>query len=952
MPIDHTYVESFEAGKGVLAARAWLHDSAKRLSLNGDWAFRLSPSLAEAPDDFDPAGWDSIQVPSHWQLKGYGRPAYTNAAFPFPIEPPHVPTDNPSGDYVRTVEIPDSWAGSRIVLRFEGVDSRFAVRVNGSEVGWSSGSRLPSEFDVTPYVSPGQDAVIAVRVHQWSAGTYLEDQDMWWLSGIFRDVTLLAMQPGSATDVFVQATYEGPGGTLRVESDVPGTVEVSELGLTFPTGRTVAIPQVEPWSAEVPRLYDAVVTTPAGFVTLRVGFRTIAIRDGLLTVNGNRVLFNGVNRHEFHPDRGRALTEQDMLADVLMMKRYGINAVRTSHYPPHPHFLDLCDEYGLYVVDECDLETQGFGEVGPQPDGLYMLDKEELEAHEGGEEAPQPVPALNPVRDPRWREAMVDRIRRTVERDKNHPSIVLWSIANECGMGANLRVMYDWVRDRDPSRPVHYERDHEAEFVDVYSRMYLTTDQVAEIGQDSTSYLGLPFILCEYAHAMGNGPGGLSDYQRLFETYPRCQGGFIWEWIDQGIRTKDDRGREFFGYGGDFGESIHDGNFVCDGLLFPDRTPSPGMLEFAKVIEPVRIMVEAAEITVQNGYEVLDTGHLRFRWVLDNEGAEIDGMLDVPVIKAGESVKLDLPVLPELAPGESWLTIRAELAAPTIWAREGHLVAWGQGRLSTEPDRLPMHAEPKAVDIRGAKGQPLQLAGMPVSNICLDVWRAAIDNDELGSDRVADGWRKRGLHRVQHRIVDVGERVTLVRTAAPDKQWGLLSAWNWTAYSDGSIGLDLAIRPDGAGLPKTLPRLGITFELPRIETVTWFGRGPGEAYPDSQAAAAVGRWTMTVDELQTPYVRPQENGHRAGTRWAELVGADGTGLRIESAPTLFGLTVRHWSTQAVDEAKHPNELLAGDTTYVTLDIAHAGVNWTGPVLPERYQVRPGKASLSLRFRSC
>ena len=678
---DHSYVEDFAPGLNVLAPRARLDDDSGRVSLGGDWRFRLSPSVGEAPDDLkdpDTSAWDTISVPGHWQLAGYGAAAYTNVVYPFPLEPPYVPSDNPTGDYVRTVTVPADWDGARVVLRFEGVDSRFAVFVDGNPVGWSSGSRLPSEFDLTDLVAPGKEIKVAVRVHQWSAGSYVEDQDMWWLSGIFREVNLLALRPNAPTDVFVHATYADGAGTLKVDSDVPGTVVVEELGLEFPTGFETPVPAVEPWSAESPRLYDAVLRAEGGEVRLKLGFRTIEIVDGVLTVNGNRVLFNGVNRHEFHPDRGRALTEQDMLDDVLIMKRAGINAVRTSHYPPHPHFLDLCDQYGLYVVDECDLETHGFG-YEPEPPNLP-----------------------NPVMDPRWQDDLVQRMRRMVERDKNHPSIVIWSLGNECGMGENLRAMYEFAHDRDPSRPVHYERDTQAEFVDIYSQMYTSPEDVTKIGEDPASYRGLPFILCEYGHAMGNGPGGLSDYHALFEKYPRCQGGFIWEFIDHGLRTTVD-GKEFYAYGGDFGETIHDGNFVCDGLLFPDRTPSPGMLEYTKVIEPLVITADANGIRITNRYEVLDTSHLTFRTVTEIGGEQVgSGTLPVPAIAPGETATV------ELWPGiirqqednqpETWLTVTADLTEASPWADAGHRVAWGQVRLDTPGAAQARHAGSGAVD--------------------------------------------------------------------------------------------------------------------------------------------------------------------------------------------------------------------------------------------------------------
>ena len=928
MTDDLSYVEDFAPGANVLPPRAWLDDDSAKLALSGDWSFRLSPGVADAPDDLkdpDTRLWATIAVPGHWQLSGYGAPAYTNVVYPFPLEPPYVPTGNPTGDYVRTVTIPADWAGARVVLRFEGVDSRFAVHVNGEQVGWSSGSRLPSEFDLTDLVAPGKEARIAVRVHQWSAGSYVEDQDMWWLSGIFREVNLLALRPAAPTDVFVKAAYDhvDGAGTLLVESDVPGTVSVPELGLELATGEHTRIEGVEPWSAEVPRLYDAVLRTDGGEVRLRIGFRTVAIVDGILRVNGNRVLFNGVNRHEFHPDRGRALTEQDMLDDVLLMKRAGINAVRTSHYPPHPHFLSLCDEYGLYVVDECDLETHGFG---------YE---------------PQSPKLPNPVMDARFRDDLVDRMRRTVHRDKNHPSIIIWSLGNECGMGENLRAMYDLAKELDPSRPVHYERDTEAEFVDIYSRMYTSPEGCAEIGADSSLYRNLPFILCEYGHAMGNGPGGLLDYREVFDKYPRCQGGFIWEWIDHGLRTTID-GREVYAFGGDFGETIHDGNFVSDGLLFPDRTPSPGMLEYVKVIEPLRIVADGnGAIEITNRHEVLDTSHLTFRTVTEVGGEQVGGgTLPVPVIAPGETVSVVLPpgveALRDDGRPEAWFTVTAELTDATAWAEAGHRIAWGQIRLDMPAVPAPVVAGTPPDGTAGVKG--ISVAG--VKNARLDVWRAPIDNDAIPG--VANAWREQGLHRVQHRIVSQGEREgaweVVTRTAPPQLQWGLVSTWRWTAV-DGAVVLELSVVPEGL-FPEVLPRLGITFELPKVERVEWFGTGPNEAYVDTREAAAVGKYSATVAELQTPYVRPQENGHRIDTRWAVL-----DNLRIQAVGALFGLTVRDWTSQALESAHHTADLVPGDTTYVTLDIAQSGVGTAacGPALPDRDKLKTAPAQLALRF---
>jgi beta-galactosidase len=504
-------------------------------------------------------------------------------------------------------------------------------------------------------VRPGADNLVAVRVHQWSAGSYLEDQDMWWMSGIFRDVTLLNRPESGVDDVFVHAGYEDGAGTLRVDvtGDPAARILVPELGVDIAPGEEVRLPDVQPWSAEVPRLYGLHVVTDAERVDLRIGFRTVRVADGLLTVNGRRVLLRGVNRHEFHPDRGRAVTEQDMLDDVLLMKRHNINAVRASHYPPHPRFLELCDEYGLYVMDECDLETHGFVHVGWRG---------------------------NPTDDLAWGDAFEDRMRRMVERDKNHASVIMWSLGNESWTGRNLERMYRYAKDRDPGRPVHYEHCPDGRWSDVYSRMYASQAETDLIGRREEPARGVdpvqdaarraaPFVLCEYAHAMGNGPGGLTEYQELFEAHPRCHGGFVWEWIDHGIRTRDAHGREFFGYGGDFGEELHDGNFVADGLLFPDRTPSPGLHEFAKVIEPVRITgTPDGRLRVTNLHEVLDLGHLRFPWTVEEDGVEVEaGELDVPHVAPGESVELDLPAKAG-GDAETWLTVRAVLALDAPWA--------------------------------------------------------------------------------------------------------------------------------------------------------------------------------------------------------------------------------------------------------------------------------------------
>ncbi|CAM5432369.1 Beta-galactosidase [Streptomyces rimosus subsp. rimosus] len=491
------YYEDPSPSSGCRPPRAWYARSdARRMSLHGAWRFRLSPTARGADTtfarpDFDDADWDDLRVPGHWVLAGHGAPVYTNTRYPFPVDPPHLPDENPTGDHRHAFDLPAGWEPGPALLRFEGVESCARVWLNGQEVGHFKGSRLPHEFEVGHLLRARRN-VLAVRVHQWSSGSYLEDQDQWWLPGVFREVTLHHRPAGSVADHFVHASYDHRTGlgTLRVECDPAGRVTVAELGLDLATGQSATVP-VTPWTAETPRLYDAELRTPGERVPLRVGFRTVRVQDGLLTVNGRRVLFRGVNRHEFDPRYGRALGPEAMRRDLLLMKRHNVNAVRTSHYPPHPAFLDLCDELGLWVVEECDLETHGFGQ----------------QEWRG-----------NPVDDDAWTPALLDRARRMVERDKHHPSVIMWSLGNECGTGRGLSAMAAWMRERDPSRPLHYEGDPSCADTDVYSRMYADHAEVARIGRREEEPLAdpaadarrrqLPFLLCEYAHAMGNGPGG------------------------------------------------------------------------------------------------------------------------------------------------------------------------------------------------------------------------------------------------------------------------------------------------------------------------------------------------------------------------------------------------------------------------------------------------------------
>ncbi|MGY0055499.1 glycoside hydrolase family 2 TIM barrel-domain containing protein [Streptomyces sp. LZ34] len=961
------YYEDFSPGTGRRAPRAHFTSDAGRLGLNGRWLLRLSPTADEAPLDFLgpelPRGdWSQLPVPSHWVLHGHGVPRYTNTAYPFPVDPPHVPDDNPTGDHRYTFELPEGWRTPGSVLRFDGVDSCFRVWLNGRELGTSKGSRLPAEFDAGEALRSGRN-VLAVRVHRWSSGSYLEDQDMWWLPGIFRDVTLLERPEGGIDDFFVHADYddETGHGLLRVDTDAPALLTVPELGIAgHPAGLPLTLPGVEPWSAETPRLYEGHLATGTERVRLRIGFRTVAIRDGRLTVNGAPVLLRGVNRHEHDPDHGRALSLAAMREDLLLMKRHNINAVRTAHYPPHPAFLDLCDELGLWVVEECDIETHGF---------IY--------ADWHG----------NPADDPRWRPMLLDRMRRMVERDKNHPSVVIWSLGNESHHGRNLAALAGWTRTRDPSRPLHYERDRTYRHSDFYSLMYAPVDEVARIGRHEEEpppetaaepalerrRRALPFLLCEYAHAMGNGPGSLTAYQRTLEAHPRCAGGFVWEWIDHGLRRVTADGREYFAYGGDFGDTPHGGTFCVDGLVFPDRTPSPGLLAYQKAIEPVGITAapDGGRIVIRSRYDLRDLSHLRFSWTLEDEGRAIaGGELDVPPLGARQTTEIPLPELPipETPRGELWLTVRALLAADEPWAPAGHQVAWTQAPVPprTTPPAPPTPPGPGGLtladlDLDRRTGTLRAIGALRLDGPRLDIWRAPTDNDRgMGDNSVLRAWRAAGLDRMVTRTVRVAERperlLVETRAAPAGLPHALRVRYVWTADGPG-LRLTVHLTPEGPWDGLTLPRLGVRLALPAgLDRVRWYGKGPGEAYPDSADAAHVGLFTATVAELQTPYVVPQENGRRAAVRWAELTDpASGAGLRVEGAGDTphFGLTVRPWSTEALEAARHPTDLVPDGRTHLHLDHAQYGLGSAscgpGP-LPE-HRLTPAECAFAFLFRA-
>jgi beta-galactosidase/beta-glucuronidase len=1023
------------------AALSFDRDRSDRvLPLNGEWRFHYAPSPAEAPADFHrpgfrPRGWDTLTVPSSWQMHGYGRPHYTNSLMPFPLDPPRVPNANPTGSYLRAFDVPARWNNHRLVLRFEGVDSAFHLWVNGAPVGFSKGSRLPAEFDVTAVVKPGRNR-LAVRVVQWSDGSYLEDQDMWWLSGIFRDVTLIAAPRVHINDLRVRThlddAYTDATLDVRVRLDLAGARPAKGVRLACelldadgrrvvemsrPVSRNVTfksrISHPAKWTAETPNLYTLLLTlSDAGGRVLettaqRVGFRRVEIRDGNLLVNGTRVMFKGVNRHDHDPDTGKAVARETMLRDVLLMKRHNINAVRTSHYPNDPYFYALCDRYGLYVVDECDLEAHGF-----RYDAPYI-----------------------PARDPAWRASFVNRMQRMVERDKNHPCIVMWSLGNEAGYGPNHAAMARWTKRADPTRPVHYERDLTGESADVYSTMYPSLEFLAMAGRcrgthaetrfrgspNGPGYRGKPVILCEYAHAMGNGPGGLKEYWETFYRYTRLQGGFVWDWLDQGIRARAEGGKrkaearkpaprdkvngktaplakgEFWAYGGDFGDEPNDRQFCINGLVLPDGVPSPGLVEYKKVLEPVQVEhvdLRKGVLRIRNRYDFLTLDHVRAAWEVKVDGRTIEqGTLELPSVAPGAMRRVALPgeTRPRAAEDDCRLTLTFSLARRTDWAPAGHVLGWAQAALpvkraartlrrgrraapacETMPGRLRIRAGRSELDFDTVRGlfEVWRHDGVPVlaGGPRLNIWRAPTDND---LPRAAVQWNTMRLRlaRTQLYAVDrlpapgpdirVRVRGRLAAPGFPDDTRqgsplpGLLFTFVYTISGDGTLILQARITPRDAWPDVSLPRLGVQVRLPRtMRRATWYGRGPGETYPDSCAAGRIDRFSMPVDRLHTPYVVPQENGNRSGVRWVALQDAKGRGLRVSGSPD-FNFSAHRCTPEDLTDALHVDDVPRRAFVTLNLDACQRGLGSAacGPDVRREYECLAHPMTFALTFRA-
>ncbi len=923
--------------------------------LNGTWDFELLDSPREIPEDvgaMDPS--EQITVPGCWQMQGYGVPQYTNVRYPIPYDPPFVPDDTPVGVYRTRFDLPESFSGRSTRLHFAGVDSCFYVYVNGQLAGFSKVPHMPAEFDVTDLVT-AKNNQLHVLVFQWSDGTYLEDQDKWRLNGIFRDVMLLSFGKAHIADVQADASLDDAytTGTLSVTALVSGSArvtfkvldgeEIVAQGHANARGGSArfeaTIPNVKAWTAETPHLYSLLVSMDGQVECQRIGFRKVEIKDGIFLVNGVAVKLKGANRHDTHTLLGSYTPMDSMIEDVLVMKRHNLNTVRTSHYPPDPRFLDLCDEYGLYVMDEADLECHGVVHVG-----TYDLI----------------------ATDPVWEKQFVDRGVRMVERDRNHASIISWSLGNEAGYGVNFVAMADAIRKLDATRPIHYERDQKAETADMISQMYTSVPNVIKYGKEKG---GKPFFLCEYAHAMGQGPGNLEDYWQAIYKYPRLMGGCVWELVDHGITAYTKDGDRFYAYGGDFGEYPHDGNFCVDALLYPDRSPHTGMIEYRHVLRPVRAEMadeKAGRVTLTNTYGFTDLNTLTFTWDVSHAGKALASGEKAVSCKPGKKATITLPLGDY--PEDSVLNLKFALKNHANWAPQGFAVCEEQLplklgkaqavlpnithalRLEQMPDGAVVTCgKARYVFTKAAKGlESLTMADTSVisSPVEINLWRAPTDNDRGFGAHISDKWELMGLNRLTGRLQRLEARavkdavvVTAESVYAPPVYRPVVRlTQTWTIRSDGRVLLNARYVPL-MELPTYLPRLGLKFQMPcSFDRLRWHGRGPHESYPDKKTGALVGLYEMAVADTHEPYVYPQENGSHEDTRYMVLTNLEGQGLVI--AGNDFAFSAHHYTPEALTKATHTYELEEDDLTQVLIDgrMGPLGSNSCGPEPLEEHKL--------------
>ncbi len=900
--------------------------SSRYLSLDGQWKFAFSPSSDAVPagferPDYDVAAWKSIKVPADWQTEGYDQPRYNNITYPFPANRPLIPhATNPVGSYRRDIDLPAGWAGEDVILHIGAAGSAYRVWVNGQEAGYSEDSKLPSDFDVTRLVKPGRNTV-AIQVHRWSDGSYIEDQDFWRVSGIERSVYMVAAPKARVRDLFVKAGLDASyrNGTLATELAVTASTKPMTARMTLMDGttpvlvkeariapgraeRTVTlaapVPGVRAWSAETPNLYNLMVElldadgTVIQATPQRIGFRTVEIKNGRVMVNGRQIMIRGVNRHEHDPETFHVISEASMRRDIELMKRNNINAVRTSHYPNDPRWYDLADEYGLYVMDEANIESHAYMDYANKH--------------------PELRPKLQIGFDPAWEGAHVSRVTNMVERDKNHPSIIFWSLGNEAGIGPNFEKAAAAARRRDPSRLISYlgwgtlDWNHAPNgFVDIYAPMYDDIEKMVDWATDPTRTQ--PMIQCEYAHMQGNSGGNFKDYWDTIYKYDKLQGGFIWDWVDQSMYRYNKEGRRYWGDGGEYGPNPGGDIEFGDGLNQPDRTPNPQLYEVQKVLSPIQFEgfdPATGRVTVRNRHDFRDLSGFDFDWVVEEDGVAVaQGALPAITLAArsAEVVTLPLPSFTRKPGAEYLVTVRARAKANAVpLVPAGYTVGWEQFALGSTPK--PVAVRSGAVTVRDTADAVRLLAGG--ASLTIDrktglvdgyarggtvlatggaphFWRAETDNDTAnGVIALVAPWQgfndERQVRSIAVRKTDAGAEIVV------DHEMGAGAVRFVTTYTmagDGSVAVAGELTPLKSDLPPPI-RVGLQYAMPTsIKTVEWYGRGPHESYVDRKTSAAIGLWRGAIAEQDHDFMRPQDTGNKVDVRWMELSGA-GNGLRV------------------------------------------------------------------------
>ncbi|MBA8274350.1 beta-galactosidase [Escherichia fergusonii] len=955
------------------------------LNLNGEWRFTWYPFPEAVPESwllYDTDNADTVTVPSCWQMDGYDAPIYTNITYPIPVNPPFVPVENPTGCYSVIFTVDDAWRQSgqtRII--FDGVNSAFHLWCNGCWVGYSQDSRLPSEFDLSDFLQEGENR-LAVMVLRWCDGSYLEDQDMWRMSGIFRDVTLLHKPTSQINDMHVNTHFNDDFSRAALEAEVRiNSDDVRELLVTVQLwqGETLIDEETAPpgseiidergayndrvtlrlsverpalWSAETPNLYRVVFLLQTADGTLieaeacDVGFRQVKIENGLLLLNGKPLLIRGVNRHEHHPLHGQVMDRETMLQDILLMKQNNFNAVRCSHYPNHPLWYTLCDQYGLYVVDEANIETHGM------------------------------VPMNRLSDDPQWLPAMSQRVTRMVQRDRNHPCIIIWSLGIESGHGANHDALYRWVKSTDPSRPVQYEGGGaNTAATDIICPMYARVDEdqpfPAVPKWSIKKWLSLPgeqrpLILCEYAHAMGNSLGGFSKYWQTFRQYPRLQGGFVWDWVDQSLIKYDEEGHPWSAYGGDFGDTPNDRQFCMNGLVFADRTPHPALTEAKHAQQFFQFRLLERKIEVTSEYMFRHSDNEILQWSLAWDGNTVASGEESLDVAACSTQVITLPEYPlSQMPGQLWLTVQVIQPNATAWSEAGHISAWQQWliaeNLSTESPTAASCTPDLSIDDAffsvesGHKRWQFNRHSGFLSQYWLDdqpqllsplmdqFTRAPLDNDigvseahHIDPNAWVERWKAAGHYQPEVLLLQceaqaLSQSVLITTAHAWQYQGKTLFISRKTYRIDGHGEMFIAVNVEVASDTPHPARVGLTCQLAQVaERVNWLGLGPEENYPDRLSAACYDRWERPLSAMYTPYVFPSENGLRCGTRELNYGSHQWRGD--------FQFNISRYSQKQLMETSHRHLLQAEEGTWLNIDGFHMGVggddSWSPSVSPE------------------